>query len=78
MDARLFSGTVHLRNRRIVRDSVRTLAYDIPKRNLSRLLSHYRKLIVRYFVNWAPALYYSYAWFALLAKLVSATGVCTV
>jgi len=36
-EARLFLGTIHLQNRKIVRDSVRTLAYDIPKRNLSML-----------------------------------------
>ena len=28
-DARLFSGTIHLQNRKIVGDSVRTLDYDI-------------------------------------------------
>ena len=32
-----FSGTIHLQSRKIVSDSVRTLAYDIPKRNLSTL-----------------------------------------
>jgi len=36
-NARLFSGTIHLQNRKIVWDSVRTLAYDIPRRNLSTL-----------------------------------------
>ena len=33
--ARLFLGTIHLQNRKIVRDSVCKLAYDIPKRNIS-------------------------------------------
>jgi len=32
--ARLFLGTVHLQNHKIVSDSVRKLAYDIPERNL--------------------------------------------
>ena len=36
-DAGLFSSTIHLQNRKIVSDSVRTSAYDIPKRNLSTL-----------------------------------------
>ena len=36
-DPRLFSDTIHLQNRKIVGDSVRTLAGDIPKRNLSTL-----------------------------------------
>ena len=31
----------------IVFDSVRKLAYDIPKRNLSTFVSHYRKSILR-------------------------------
>jgi len=33
--ARLFLGTIHLQSRKIVRNSVRKLAYDIPKRNFS-------------------------------------------
>jgi len=33
--ARLFLGTIHLQTYKIVRDSVRKLAYDIPKRNFS-------------------------------------------
>ena len=33
--ARLFLGTIHLQSCKIVRDSVRKLAYDIPKRNFS-------------------------------------------
>ena len=32
-----YTGTIHLQNRKIVCDSVRRLAYDIPKRNLSTL-----------------------------------------
>jgi len=36
-NARLFSGTVHLQNRKIVWDSVRKLAYNIPRRTLSTL-----------------------------------------
>ena len=32
-----FLGTIHLENRKIVRDSVRKLAYNIRKRNLSKL-----------------------------------------
>ena len=44
-DARLFSGTSHLQNRKIW-DSVRTLAYDIRKRNQS-VVSHYRKSILQ-------------------------------
>ena len=35
MNARLFLGTIYLQNCKIVRDSVRILAYDIPKRNHS-------------------------------------------
>ena len=31
--ARLFLGTIHLQSCKIVRDSVRKLAYGIPKRN---------------------------------------------
>ena len=34
-----FSGTIHLQSRKIVSDSVRTLAYDIPKRNEARCKS---------------------------------------
>jgi len=30
-----FLGIIHLQNRKIVRDSVPKLAYNIPKRNLS-------------------------------------------
>ena len=37
MDVRLFLGTIHLQYRKIVRDSVRKLAYDIPQRNPSSL-----------------------------------------
>jgi len=33
--ARFFLGTIHLQTYKIVRDSVRKLAYDIPKRNFS-------------------------------------------
>jgi len=36
-DARLFLGKIHLQNHNIVRDSVRKLAYDILKRNLTTL-----------------------------------------
>ena len=36
--ARLFLGTIHMQNRKIVWDSVRKLAYDIPERNFSMLL----------------------------------------
>ena len=32
-----YEGTFHLQYRKIIWDSVRTLAYDIPKRNLSTL-----------------------------------------
>jgi len=32
--ARLFLGTIHLQNRKIVRDSVRILGYDIFNGNL--------------------------------------------
>ena len=71
-DGRLFSGrpSIHLQNRKIVCDRLRTLAYDIPRRNLSTLKvitvsRSYDKLkiillsIVRYFVNRAPASAYS-------------------
>jgi len=34
-NARFFLGTIHLQSSKIVRDSVRKLAYDIPKRNFS-------------------------------------------
>jgi len=34
-NARLFLGTIYLQNRQIVGDSVRILAYDIPKRIFS-------------------------------------------
>ena len=37
-NARLFLGTILLQNRKIVWDSVRKLAYNIPKRNISTLL----------------------------------------
>jgi len=40
--ARLFFGTIHMQNRKIVWDSVRKLAYDIPV-----VVSHYRKSILR-------------------------------
>jgi len=33
-DVRLFLGTIHSQNRKIVSDGVRKLAYDIPMRNL--------------------------------------------
>jgi len=36
-NARLFLGTIHLQHRKIQLDSVRKLAYDIPKRNFSTL-----------------------------------------
>jgi len=36
-ERKLFLGTIHLQNRKIVSDSVRKLPYDIPKRNLSIL-----------------------------------------
>jgi len=36
-NTRLFLGTKYLQNHKIVRDSVRLLAYDIPTRNLSTL-----------------------------------------
>ena len=32
-----FSRTIHLQNRKIIRDNVRKLAYNIPKRTLSTL-----------------------------------------
>ena len=35
--ARLFLSMIYLQNHKIVRDSVRVLAYDISKRNLSTL-----------------------------------------
>jgi len=35
--ARLFLGTTHLQSCKIVSDSVRKLAYDIPKRNFSTI-----------------------------------------
>ena len=44
--ARLFLGTIHLQSCKIVWDSVRKLAYDIPKKILA-LLGHYRKSILR-------------------------------
>ena len=34
-NARIFLSMIHLQNHKIVGDSVRILAYDIPKRNLS-------------------------------------------
>ena len=45
--ARLFLSIIHLQNRKNVWDSVRKLAYDIPKRNHRHIISHYRELIVR-------------------------------
>jgi len=36
-DARLFLGTIHLQSCKIVWDSVRKLAYDIPKRNFNTI-----------------------------------------
>ena len=33
----LFLGTIHSQSRRIVRDIVRKLAYDVPKINLNTL-----------------------------------------
>ena len=66
--ARLFLGTIRLQKRKIVSDSVRKLAYDIPERKLSTLLitivsRSYDKLktfllqtVRRYFVNWAREL----------------------
>jgi len=33
--ARLFLGTIHLQSCKIIQDSVRELAYDIPERNFS-------------------------------------------
>ena len=33
--ARIFLGTIHLQNRKIVQDSFRKLAYDIPKRGFN-------------------------------------------
>jgi len=34
---RLFLGAIHLQNRKIISESIRKLAYDIPKINLSTL-----------------------------------------
>ena len=36
-ERKLFLGTIHLQNRKIVSDSVCKLPYDIPERNLSTL-----------------------------------------
>ena len=56
-------GTNRSQNRKLVRDSVRKLAYDFPKRNLSTpqvtvVSLSYDKLmiIVGYFVNRAPGM----------------------
>jgi len=35
MNERLFIGTIHVQNRNVVGDSVRKLAYDIPKINFT-------------------------------------------
>ena len=35
MNERLFIGTIHVQNRNVVGDSVRKLAYDIPKINFA-------------------------------------------
>ena len=47
MNGKLFIGKIRVQNRNIVGDSVRRLAYDIPERNFSTFLSHYRKSILR-------------------------------
>ena len=44
--ARLFLGMIHLHYRKMVY-GVHKLAYDIPLRNLLRVVSHYRKSILR-------------------------------
>jgi len=38
MNERLFVGAIHVQNRNIDRDSVRKLAYDIPKINFSMFI----------------------------------------
>jgi len=47
-ERKAFLATIYLQNRKIVRDSVRELAHDIPERNFSKhAVSHYRKSMLR-------------------------------